>query len=153
MFAADIQPPCASRARSRLPPHVSFQITAVCENRDPSGPIFPPPLFLKILGKNVRFFPQCPKISRKSWDFHRISLDFSYGLGIFLFFLCIYPKISEILGIAEKKPRLCPTARPEVAPGSPHNAKKPRPKDGAGSSYFLPPSIIFRMKSTVPSIP
>ena len=108
MFAADIQLPCASRARSSLPPHVSFQITAVCENRDPSGPIFPPPLFLKILGKNVRFFPQCPKISRKSWDFHRISLDFSYGLGIFLFFLCIYPKISGILGIAEKSPCLCP---------------------------------------------
>lgn len=103
MFAADIQPPCASRARSRLPPHVSFQITAVCENRDPSGPIFPPPLFLKILGKNVRFFPQCPKISRKSWDFHRISLDFSYGLGIFLFFLCIYPKISENFGHSRKK--------------------------------------------------
>ena len=64
--------------------------------------------FSKILGKNVRFFPQCPKISRKSWDFHRISLDFSYGLGIFLFFLCIYPKISGILGIAEKSPCLCP---------------------------------------------
>ena len=61
-----------------------------------------------ILGKNVRFFPQCPKISRKSWDFHRISLDFSYGLGIFLFFLCIHPKISGILGIAEKSPCLCP---------------------------------------------
>ena len=85
-----------------------------------------------------------------SLDFHWIfPTDWAYTA----FFFVYAQKNTGILGIAEKKPRLCPTARPEVAPGSPQNAKKPRPKDGAGSSYFLPPSIIFRMKSTVPSIP
>ena len=103
MFAADIQLPCASRARSSLPPHVSFQITAVCENRDPSGPIFPPPLFLKILGKNVRFFPQCPKNLTEILGFSPDFTGFLLWIGHISLFSLYIPKNLRNFGHSRKK--------------------------------------------------
>jgi hypothetical protein len=56
------------------------------------------------MGINVCFFPQCPKIIGKPRDFS----GFSYGLGIYLLFLCVCPKSTGILGIAGKNSLLCP---------------------------------------------
>ena len=102
MFAADIQPPCASRARSRLPPHVSFQITAVCENRDPSGPIFPLPYFRKYWAKMYVFSHGAQKSHGNPGiftGFHWISpMDWAY----FSFSLYI-PKNLRNFGHKRKK--------------------------------------------------
>lgn len=89
--------------------HPEFTTCGLSSSSPPAKPmppvfLFPPPVSRKIMGINVCFFPQCPKIIGKPWDFS----GFSYGLGIYLLFLCVCPKSTGILGIAGKNSLLCP---------------------------------------------
>lgn len=81
-----------------------IQPITACKVQEPAASTFPPLVYQKIMGINVCFFPQCPKITEKSWDL----TGFSYGSGIYLFFLCVCPKSTGILGISEKNSLLCP---------------------------------------------
>ena len=102
MFAADIQPPCASRARSRLPPHVSFQITAVCENRDPSGPIFPPSPIFENIGQKCTFFPTVPKNLTEILGFSPDFTGFLLWIGHISLFSLYIPKNLRNFGHSRK---------------------------------------------------
>lgn len=134
MFTADIQPPCASPLHapssssppkyqdSRSPGAAVFSIKEHAEGR--TGPpglyfsgqaaffspgtspgfIFPPPVSLKLLGKNIHIFPQCPKITRKSRDLTGSLLWIGH---ISLFSLCM-SKNCWNFGHNRKKPPSMP---------------------------------------------
>ena len=128
MFSADIQPSCASRSMLHPVHHhlstgtaealvrsvfykrmrgrqnrptwsVFFWTGRIFFARNLPGFLFPPPVSSKILGKKIRFFPQYPKITWKSWDFTGSLLWIGH---ISLFSLCM-PKKHWNFGHIRKK--------------------------------------------------
>ena len=133
MFSADIQPSCAScsmlhpvhhhlstgtaealvrsvfykrmRGRQNRPTwSVFFWTGRIFFARNLPGFLFPPPVSSKILGKKIRFFPQYPKITWKSWDFTGSLLWIGH---ISLFSLCM-SKNRWNFGHNRKKPPSMP---------------------------------------------
>ena len=90
--------------------HPEFTTCGLSSSSPPAKPMtplrlpIPPSRIMKNNGHKCMFFPQCPKIIGKPQDFS----GFSYGLGIYLLFLCVCPKSTGILGIAGKNSLLCP---------------------------------------------
>ena len=102
-----------------------------------SHPSHSPYPYHQNIGRKCTFFSTVPRDYWGNPKFHWISTGFFQRIGRILRFSSCMPKNTGILGIAEKKSLLCPTARPEVAPGSPHNAKSPVQRTGRAAPIFF----------------
>ena len=81
-----------------------------CAKAQASRPVpsftFPLPVSSKILGKNTCFFPQCPRITGKSWDF----TGFFQRIGHILRFTSCIPKNHWNFGHSRKKVHSMPNS-------------------------------------------